>query len=316
MVLKGRAEKYRISNQAQQAILDYVEENGGYTINQTARSLKTNKSHTIGFVVPDLSNAFFAHLIAYLEDLCRSEDLVLISTSSTEDPRLEIIAIQRMLARGVDGLIIAPCSSESLKEGIKSLPDIPLVAVDRHYPSLNVPLISSDHRQSASMLTRKIVEKGCSRIAFLCGHPENPSIADRIHSFGAITREAGMSEEDAYILSAPSDSIAAGKELATELMEKSDNLPSAILCSSLLILEGALQQIKIRNGKFPADLVIGTFDYDGLLELLPNYVFAIQQDEERLAQSVFAILQAQMKQKKKIEEKQFIDTRLVCINQD
>ncbi len=316
MVLKGRAEKYRISNQAQQAILTYVEDNGGYTINQTARSLKTNKSQTIGFIVPDLSNAFFAHLIAYLEDLCRSEDLVLISTSSTEDPRLEVIAIERMLARGVDGLIIAPCSAAGINDAIKRSPKTPLVAVDRHFPSIQAPLISSNHSQSADILIKTILEKGCSKVAFLCGHPSNPSIADRIARFQKVTGEAGLAEEDAYVMSEPKDSVSAGKDLAAYLLEKKQELPSAILCSSLLILEGALQQIKNEKGKCPANLVIGTFDYDGLLELLPNHVLAIQQNEEKLARSIFDALMAQAKDQKNVGTHQLIDTKLICINMD
>ncbi|WP_319529827.1 substrate-binding domain-containing protein [uncultured Cohaesibacter sp.] len=311
LVLKGRAKTYRISEKAQDAIKAYVAEHGGYTINQTARNLKMKRSYTVGFVVPDLANAFFANLIANLEVMCRSEDLVLITTSSGEDPDAELKAINSMLGRGVDGLIIAPCSQKSLEAGLKRAKKTPLVAIDRHYPAISVPFISSNHTKSACMITKTIAEHGCSQIAFLCGHPENPSIANRIQGFHDTAREAGLKDDDAIVLSVSDDSIEAGKQLAAELMGDQKSLPPAILCSSLLVLEGAMHQIKSQLGQVPPDLVIGTFDYDGLLEFLPNLVFAIKQDEGQLSRSMFSLLKSQMENEEMDEAHQIIDTSLV-----
>ncbi|SNY92722.1 transcriptional regulator, LacI family [Cohaesibacter sp. ES.047] len=314
LVLKGQAKTYRISDQAQKTIEQYVADHGGYTINQTARNLKMKRSYTVGFVVPDLANTFFANLIAYLEVMCRAEDLVLITTSSGEDPDLELKAINSMLGRGVDGLIIAPCSQKSFTAGLKRAKKTPLVAIDRYYPDVSAPFISSNHSESARMITKRIAEHGCSRIALLCGHPENPSIEYRIAGFRETAREAGLSDEDAVVLSVSDDSIEAGKELGAMLLADNQELPPAILCSSLLVLEGVLDQLKSQLGQVPSDLVIGTFDYDGLLEFLPNLVFAIKQNEEGLAQSIFAQLKSQMDKLEMDIEPQIIDTRLVRLS--
>src|ERR1035437_1947555 len=73
-VLNGQAEKYRISFATQKKINDYIAIHG-YSVNHTARSLRLKRSDTIGLVVPDLSNAFFARLMAALEILCRKRGL-------------------------------------------------------------------------------------------------------------------------------------------------------------------------------------------------------------------------------------------------
>nr|WP_272212446.1 LacI family DNA-binding transcriptional regulator [Marinicella sp. W31]MDC2878361.1 LacI family DNA-binding transcriptional regulator [Marinicella sp. W31] len=109
MVLSGRASEYRISERTQKIIGEYVAEHG-YTINQTARNLKTRRSHTVGFVAPEIANPFFARFMAHLEACCRAEGLVLITTSSGEDPAVERRALQSLLERGVDALVLAPCA--------------------------------------------------------------------------------------------------------------------------------------------------------------------------------------------------------------
>ena len=65
LTLNGQADQYRISKATQQLVRDYVAKHG-YAINHTARSLKLKRSDVVGFVVPDLANAFFARLMAAL----------------------------------------------------------------------------------------------------------------------------------------------------------------------------------------------------------------------------------------------------------
>ena len=71
------------------------------------------------------------------------------------------------------------------------------------------------------------------------------------------------------------------------LIERGQGVPRAFMCSSLLILEGALQQIKSHAGRIDPRVLIGTFDDHTMLDLLPNPVFSIRQNEKLLAQRVF-----------------------------
>ena len=108
LIANGRAAKYRISKSTQQIVEDHIRRYG-YVVNHTARSLKLQRTDTIGLVVPAISNAFFARLMGELERLCRSRGLVLLTASTYEDPAQEELAVHSLLARGVDGMIIAPC---------------------------------------------------------------------------------------------------------------------------------------------------------------------------------------------------------------
>ena len=311
MVLSGRAGDYRISERAQKIIQTYVDKHG-VTINQTARNLKTRRSHTVGFIVPDIANAFFANVTAHLEVLCRTEGLVLVTTSSLEDPETEKRAIISLLARGVDGLVLAPCASRPFETTSKRGKTTPLILIDRAYPQDQEPVISSNHEASAHLVTREMIAAGASRIAFLCGHPDNPSIKDRIRGFSEAAGDAGLAHDDVQVLTAHEDSTDAGYALMGQLMTEGCDEPQAILCSSLLVLEGALKRMKAALGAVPRDVIIGTFDYHGLLEFLPNKVLVIQQDEEAIARAAFELLLQQMSGQKTVKPgRTILETQLV-----
>ena len=311
MVLRGRATKYRISERTQKIIMDYVQERDGYTINQTARNLKMKRSYTIGFVVPDLANAFFSRLMANLEEFCRAEGLVLVTTSSLEDPNVETRALNSLMERGVDGLIVAPCSPRDYHELINRGPHrTPIVLVDRYYANEGIPFISSNHRESAQKITGQIIANQCDSVTFLCGHPDNPSIKDRIIGFNNAARESGLDPDKATVLALSGDTAEVGKDLADQLLDRGP-LPSAILCSSLLVLEGALQQIKARTGAISPDLTIGTFDFDGLLELLPNTILAVEQNETGLAREIFNTLSQQINGESIADQKKIISSNFI-----
>ncbi|SKA23915.1 substrate-binding domain-containing protein [Consotaella salsifontis] len=314
LVLKGQADRYRISGRTREIIERYVAEHG-YVINQTARNLKLRRSHVIGFVVPDLSNAFFARLMAALEVRCRAEGLVLVTTSTSEEPAIEQRALDNLVTRGVDGLVIAPCCPR----GDHALPlrkkRLPLVLIDRVFEGDKAIAILSDHFDSARTITREMIEGGAQDIAFLCGNPANPSIQERIRGFEAALAETAGGTGKGRVIAEGADTIDVGIKLVTRLFAEEGVRPQGILCSSLLILKGALHAIKSRYGRIPAGLVIGTFDYDAILEVLPNTVRAIRQDEQQLADAVFDCLLAQMNGQDAGPSRRIIPTTMIRLGE-
>lgn len=82
------------------------------------------------------------------------------------------------------------------------------------------------------------------------------------------------------------DSTEAGRRMMQSLIENARHAPRAFAYSSLLVLEGALQQIKAQLGGIDPDILIGTFDDHTMLDLLPNPVLSIRQDEKTLAEKI------------------------------
>ena len=309
LVINGQSDKYRISAKTQKVIEDYIAIHG-YSVNHAARSLKLRRSDTIGFVVPDLANAFFARLMASLEVLCRERDLLLLTVSSHDDPELEKRAVANLLARGVDGLVIAPC--QPVLPRIENRARAPIVMFDRDYGSAPYPTVVSDNVQGAQEMTRRMLAEVQKPFAFLCGHADSPSIQDRISGFKAACAAFGVGDSETLVRLDAEDSTAAGRRLMAALLGDDQASPPAFMCSSLLVLEGALQQLKARTGRIDPQIMIGTFDDHTMLDLLPNRVVSIRQNEAALASRIFARLIEPSGQNKHARD--IVPGALICRN--
>ena len=311
LVINGQSDKYRISAKTQKVIEDYIAIHG-YSVNHAARSLKLRRSDTIGFVVPDLANAFFARLMASLEVLCRERDLLLLTVSSHDDPELEKRAVANLLARGVDGLVIAPC--QPVLPRLENRARAPIVMFDRDYGSALYPTVVSDNVQGAQEMTRRMLGEVQTPFAFLCGHADSPSIQDRISGFKAACAAYGIVDGETLVRLDAEDSTAAGRRLMDALLGGDPVSPPAFMCSSLLVLEGALQQLKARTGRIDPRIMIGTFDDHTMLDLLPNRVVSIRQNEAALASQIFARLIEPAAHRQRPSARDVVPGALICRN--
>jgi LacI family fructose operon transcriptional repressor len=288
LIANGQADKYRISKATVRAVEEHIRRYG-FVLNHAARSLKLRRTDTIGLVVPDIGNAFFARLMAGLEELCRGSGLVLLTSSTDENPELEDRAVRSLWARGIDGLIIAPCRTPDYGRLFAKNAKLPIVVVDRAYPGSHYPAVVSDNVEAGLALTRAVLATGAPLTAFLCGQTELPSIAGRIRGFAAACQEAGMTSWEELILRAAENSVGAGRTLMEQLLDRG-RPPASFMCSSLMVLEGATQRLKERIGHIPPETVMGTFDDQQSLDFLPNRVFSARQNEGELASLAFAKL--------------------------
>jgi LacI family fructose operon transcriptional repressor len=288
LIANGQARKYRISKATVKAVEEHIKRYG-FVLNHAARSLKLRRTDTIGLVVPEISNAFFARLMAGLEELCRGSGLVLLTSSTNENPELEDRAVRSLCARGVDGLIVAPCRTPDYGRLFAKNVNIPIVVVDRAYPGSHYPAVVSDNVEAGLALTRAVLATGARLTAFLCGQTELPTIAGRIRGFAAACQEAGITNWEELILRTAENSVGAGRSLMEQLLERGGP-PASFVCSSLMMLEGATQRLKERIGHIPSETVMGTFDDQESLDFLPNRVFSVRQNEAELASRAFAQL--------------------------
>jgi LacI family fructose operon transcriptional repressor len=261
----------------------------GCVVNHAARSLKLKRTDTIGFVAPELGNAFFARLMAGLEELCRGSGLLLLTASTNEDPEREDRAVYSLWARGADGLIVAPCRTPDYGRLFAKNAKMPIVAVDRAYPGSRYPTVASDNVEAGLALTRAVLATGAPLAAFLCGQPELPTIAGRIRGFAAACQEAGVASWGDLILRAADNTVDAGRTLMERALERG-RAPASFVCSSLMVLEGATQRLKERIGRIPSETVMGVFDDQVSLDFLSNPIFSARQNESELASLAFARL--------------------------
>ena len=289
LVLGGKAEQYRISAKTQQRINDYIAENG-LVVNHIARSLKLNKTETLGLVIPRLSNLFFSTLAEKLEACCRQAGYQLMIACTYSDSEHENSLVEGLLARNVDGLFVVPSTRETQLHHQKVARKRPLVLLDRDFGESDVSLVVSDNYNGSKKLVQAMTQAvDVSPIFFIAGDTQQPSIQRRLQGY---LSELPAGKE--WILSASHNRQEEGKQLMLDFLRQHREPPKAFIASSLPILEGTLSALRETYGFIPSDIPIGTFDEHQMLGFLPNAVWAMRQDEDAWAQHAFHLMQQKL----------------------
>ncbi|POP46765.1 LacI family transcriptional regulator [Superficieibacter electus] len=287
LVLSGKAEQYRISAKTQARINAHVE-SYGYILNHSARSLKLNKTDTLGLIVPNISNVFFATLAEKLELRCRRSGYQLMITCTYDDVEYENKLVKSLVARNVDGLFIVPATLENQQHHLR-LVKKPVVLLDRDFSATTTPLVESHNYAGGEMLADCILNAGQLPLWFLVGDPQLPSIRERIEGYQNALKKHNVVANN-WVLTGSGNSHDGGYLLMNQLL-KDHGKPHAFIASSLPVLEGAIEALRQQFGFIPADINIATFDEHPMLGFLANNVWSMQQDEDRWAENAFELMQ-------------------------
>jgi LacI family transcriptional regulator len=192
-ILNGRAQEKRISEDLVERVLKHVNE-VGYKPNSLAKSLRTGKSNTIGLMVEDISNPFFATIARLIEDRAYKNGYKILYCSTDNDTHKtkELIAMFR--DRHVDGYIIAP--PEGIEEEISSLvkDGMPVVLFDRHLPGINTDYVEIDNLFSTYNATRHLIDQGYKDIAFITFSNQQTQMMSRLQGYKDAVKRAGLKE--------------------------------------------------------------------------------------------------------------------------
>ncbi len=179
-VLNGKGDERNISKETQKRIRDLALLLN-YQPSAVAQSLKKGKTNSIGYLVPDISNLFFARIGRKIEDLLLKKGYHLFIGSTDEDPEKELELINSLMSRRVDGLIIASSRIESIKSILKS--KFPVVLFDREDENIEANYVLVENKKSMSKAVNELIGSGCSKIGLLSITPDVFSLKQRIEGY-------------------------------------------------------------------------------------------------------------------------------------
>jgi LacI family transcriptional regulator len=241
----------------------------GYRPNALAKTMSTGRSNTLGIVVGDIENPFFAQATRGAADVANAAGFDLILSNSDEDSDTEAKAIGVQLAKRVDGLLVAPASSVD-PLNLQTIIDVqrPLVLFDRAMPELEVDTVIAANRSGARRLTSLLLAAGHRRIAFIStlAHPTDfqhgdilstSSVAERVQGFVETLADAGVAEPEQFVhLNARRE----GVERLTRRLLDDDRGITAIVSSDSLIALGVFRVARELGRSIPGDLSLVAFD--------------------------------------------------------
>ncbi len=242
-----------------------------YRPNLAARSLVTGRSYLVGLVVPDLLHPFFAEVAKSLSDVLRGNGYYLIVCSSDEDPALEEVEINHLLARRLDTLIIASCHTTVDIFFRIEKQNTPYVLIDRCFPGLSANFIGVDDESVGMIATRHLIDIGCKRIAHIRGPETSPGIR-RMEGYRRALAQAGLRITDDYVITECKGDVGTkqgGAEAMRQLLSLEPR-PDGLFCFNDPLAMGAMNYALDQGVRIPEDLAVvgcGNLHYDDSLRV-------------------------------------------------
>lgn len=236
-------------------VLAAVEELG-YRPNAVARALRTQETHTIAMLVPDISNPFFAEFAQAVQDCAFAQGKVLLLGDSNGSDAREKAYLHRFLEQQVDGLVFIGARRHSSLRLVEDA-GIPAVVLDRPLDALSVSSVGIDNESAARAATAHLISHGHRRIACVAGPRDQNNAVDRLAGWEYALRDAGITP-DPSLVHVDEFSVEGGARAGRALLGASP--PSAVFVSSDSQAEGLLAVAHRVGLSVPDDLAVFGFD--------------------------------------------------------
>jgi LacI family transcriptional regulator len=256
----------RISKEIAQKIRE-VAQRLNYRPNLMAKSLKTNRTMTLGLIVADISNPFSSTLARIVEDEAGKMNYTVIFGSSDENQQKGARLIDTLLNRQVDGLIISPPadSQEQMRELQKQ--EVPFVLLDRYFPDIKTNYVALNNHAAASMATSHLIEHGCDRIGMITYKTSLFHLQERKRGYQAALKQSSVPYKKQYVREV--DVVNDKSEIEKAVRELLNVQPriNGLVFASNIIAANALRYINPLPLKVPDDIAIVSFDETEALDL-------------------------------------------------
>ncbi len=261
-----------------------------YSPNPIARSLQSNRTTTIGVIVPEIKHDFFASAISGIEEVAYESGYTIIVCQSNESYEREVVNTHALMHHRVAGVIVSISQCTKCGDHFQDLikRKIPLVFFDRVCEDVNASKVVIDDTKSAFDAVSYLVKRGYKRIAHLAGPKELGICIRRKNGYldalkkvgldapGGFVRYGGLHEEDGY--------------KSMDAMLKEGSVPDAIFAVNDPVAIGAFQKIKEAGLRIPNDIAIVGFSNNRITALVDPPLTTVNQPSFEMGKRAAQIL--------------------------
>jgi LacI family transcriptional regulator len=260
----------------------------GYRRDLTASTLRRTDrlSSTIGLIIEDVANPFFSAVHRGVEEVARDNGVLTFAGSSDEEPFRERELAEEFGARGVDGLIIVPCSSDRGHLARERESGTALVFADRPPRFLDADAVIADNAGGARTAVEHLLAAGHRRIGFLGDRPSVFTAVERRRGYREALALAGVGQDSGLERSGLVDSDSA--ELAVRELLLAPDPPTALFTAQNLITIGAIRALHDRGDQHRIALV--GFDDVTLADMVEPGITVVMQDPYALGRRAAELL--------------------------
>lgn len=265
-----------------------------YRPNALARSLALARTHTLGLLIPDSSNPYFAQLAAAVEQATNEAGLVVLLGNGAGSEQRELAYVRTFLDRKVDGIIAVPEGEFDAGWREISRARVPAVSLDRLPSDLDLPSVVVDNVQGSRLATEHLLAHGRARIACIAGPAQLHTVNDRAAGWASALTDAGYEAPAQHLIHCPF-TVEAGHRATLALLEADDTIDGLFIASDMQAL-GALRALADLSLTPGLDIALVSFDGIQLGEYTTPRLSTVAQPYEQLASEVVRMIVALIEQ--------------------
>jgi LacI family transcriptional regulator len=298
-----------VSEKTRARVLQAVDELN-YRPNILARSLRRRETHTLGILIPDNTNPFFAEMVRGIEDTVFDEGYTVLLGNSDGEPDKELRYLDLFVNKQVDGVVLVAAAMKSDETmDVLSDPSVATVIVDREIELERMDMVLADNLEGGYAATRHLLELGHRRIGCIAGPSQVTPSAERVIGYHKALEEWEITPDPALVI--PGDfRHASGLRAAKHLLALSEPPTAIFACNDMMAL-GVLSAANELEISVPDELSLIGFDDIALDELVVPRLTTICQPAYEMGCRAATLLLERLQDPDRAVERQVLETYLV-----
>nr|WP_293842830.1 LacI family DNA-binding transcriptional regulator [uncultured Arsenicibacter sp.] len=265
-VMSGKEKEGRVGQEMANRIREIAKELN-YQPNLLAKSLRNGRTNTIGLIIADISNPFFANIAREVEDESRRNGYTIIIGSSDEDADKAWDLMNVLINRQVDGFIIV--SSENSGRLVEHLQNIrlPFVLLDRHFPEYNTDFVVTNNAKASHEAGSHLIQNGYRRIGFIAYKSAMFHVKERIRGYQEALQEHGIEPKATWLKEVQFNAIESEIRTAIDELVQTEEPIDAIIFSTYGLAVNGLKYLNELRLRVPEDLGVVSFGQAEVFDL-------------------------------------------------
>jgi LacI family transcriptional regulator len=282
----------------------------GYRPNPIARGLKTNRSYTVGVLIPDLTNPLFPPIVRGIEDRLGPAGYTPLLVNTDNDPERERSHIEAMLARQVDGLIAATARLDVEPLAEAAAGGMPLVLVNRSFEDGSVAAVTVDDGKGIRLAVDHVAQLGHRRIGHVAG-PQNVSTGHRRYvGFLAAMEASGLEVTRDRVSFSAAFTESEGARACAEVLAASPRVTAIVAANDRLAM-GCYDALAAQGLRCPRDMSIVGFNDMPFIERLRPPLTSVRVPQREIGTAAAGLLLAQLSHRSEPAREILLDPTLV-----
>jgi LacI family transcriptional regulator len=299
-----------ISKQTRENVLRIAKQLG-YIKNITASSLRNNQTKIVGVILEDITNLFFAEVMKGMEAAARKYGYQLLLMNTQTDAKKQREAIQTLLERRVEGILITPTEDSLSDFGRLSHINVPVVIVGRHIERLQLDEIHSDEVKGGYLATKHLLSKGRKKILLINSIPENSAARMREEGYRKALREANVHLPEDYIIVSSEPNMEAGYHAVFKAIEKKLDF-DGIFCYNDMFAFGAMRALEELGKRVPQDVAVVGYDDVAFASYYRPALTTIRINKFGMGFEAFKLLLQKLSGRRKKPKRVVLDVELIA----